>query len=383
LSQSRFSSGGASASSQLWKIPVRVAHGGRLTTLLLDTPQRSLDLGPCSAQPAIVNAGGNGFYRTAYDADTLRAATRRFGDLPDTDRATLLSDSFALMQSGRIGLPGYLEVLQALPAVQDSSRTTLWSLARSQLDFLDTALAGGPAQEKLRAIARELLAPQLAQLGWTPAPNEDEQTAELRGTLVTLLAKFDHAPTIAQAQRAFDDDDAGTRPLPAALREPVTQAVGRHADAARFERLLARLKAAQGEEERWMYARALASGRDPQRAERLLASALEQVAPANIAASIPGLVAEFSPFGEQAYRFSLEHWPALAELAGTWGRQFLLPGAAEGFNTPEAAQRLTEDQRRLAGADADTLAAQEAENIRLRAAVRAREAPGLEKGLAD
>jgi hypothetical protein len=62
---------------------------------------------------------------------------------------------------------------------------------------------------------------------------------------------------------------------------------------------------------------------------------------------------------------------------------FLLPGAARGFSTAEQAARLGEDQRRNAGVDGDSLAAREAEAIRLRAAVKAREAPGLERAPAD
>jgi hypothetical protein len=61
----------------------------------------------------------------------------------------------------------------------------------------------------------------------------------------------------------------------------------------------------------------------------------------------------------------------------------VLPGAARGFSTAEQADRLVEDQRRNAGADGDLPAAQEAEAIRLRAAVSAREAPGLERARAD
>ena len=198
-----------------------------------------------------------------------------------------------------------------------------------------------------------------------------------------MLAKFDHAPTIAQAIRAFDDDDAGTHRLPASLREPVTLATGMHADRAHFDRLLARLKAAQGEEDRLLYAKALAAGRDAARAEELLAASLAGVAPANVASSLPGLVAQFSPFGELAYRYTLANWGRLAELAGSWGRQFLLPKASAGFSEAESAARLVEDQRRVAGADGDKLGAQEAENIRLRAAVKAREAPQLEKALVD
>jgi hypothetical protein len=62
---------------------------------------------------------------------------------------------------------------------------------------------------------------------------------------------------------------------------------------------------------------------------------------------------------------------------------YLLPSAAAAFSEPEHARRLVDDQRNVAGANGDALAAQEAENIRLRAAVKAREAPGLERALAD
>ncbi len=383
LAQSRFSIAGPSSSAQLWKIPVRYLRGRQEATVLLDGAQRTLDLGACSDEPVVVNAGGRGFYRVAYAADALQALTRHFVDLPQADRVQLLSDTFALMQSGRLPLQSYLDVLEALPRVTDSSRTMLWSLAGAQLDFLDTAMAGRPAKRQVRAIGRNLLAPQLVQLTWTPAPKEDEQTAELRGTLIALLARFDHAPTIEQANRAFDEDDAGIKKLPASRREPVTVATGMHADGPHFERLLERLKAAPGEEERWTLAKALASGRDARRADQLLAASLAGVAPANVASSIPGLVARRSPFGEQAYAYTLDNWKPLAELAGSWGRMYLLPGAAAGFSTPEQTGRLVEDQRRAAGANGDLLAAQGAENIRLRAAVKAREAPQLEGRLAD
>jgi aminopeptidase N len=383
LTQSRFTNAGPSGAAQLWKIPLRYTRGKRAATLLLEGAQRTVAVGDCSDVPVVVNAGGVGFYRVAYEADALATLTRRFVDLGQADRVSLLSDAFALVQAGRLPLQPYLDILQSLPRIDDASRTMLWSVARTQLDFLDVALAGRPAQKRLRAIGRDLLAPQLAQLTWTPAPKEDEQTAELRGDLIASLARFDHAPTIAQATRAFDDDDAGTAKLPASLRRPVTLAAGMHADRARFERLLARLAKAAGEEERWMLASALAAGRDAQRAEELLAVSLKGLVPANVSSVIPGLVARLSPFGDQAYRYALDNWQPLAELTGTGGRAYVLPGAARGFSTAEQADRLVEDQRRNAGVDGDMLAAREAAAIRLRAAVQAREAPGLERARAD
>jgi hypothetical protein len=59
---------------------------------------------------------------------------------------------------------------------------------------------------------------------------------------------------------------------------------------------------------------------------------------------------------------------------------FLLPEAALGSTDPGLAARLLEDQRRNAGADGDAMAAQAADQVRLRAALRVRVAPELERG---
>ncbi|HEY0855498.1 MAG TPA: M1 family metallopeptidase [Albitalea sp.] len=385
LRQSRFTTSGALAGAEpaalapLWKIPLRLAQGSSHRNVLLDRPEQSFTLGACSDEPLIANAGGVGFYRVAYSDAALRVLTRRFASLAPADRVTLLSDSFARMQAGQLGMPAYTALLQALPQVADTSRGVLWSLASTQLDFLDIALKGTPAQQQLHELARSLLAPQLGRLGWAPRPTEDTLTSKLRATLIEQLAKFDHPSTVQQALRLFDDDDTGRARLPASIRSAVVRAAGMHADRARFESLLARLKSAAGEEDRWMFAVALASGRDAARAEQLLAAALQGVAPANIASALPGMVARHSPFGELAYRVTASNWQRFADLAGNWGKGHLLPQAAQGFSDAGNAARLIEDQRDKAGPDGAVPAAREAEQIHLRAAVRARDAAGPEK----
>jgi hypothetical protein len=95
----------------------------------------------------------------------------------------------------------------------------------------------------------------------------------LRGTLIEQLARFDDAATVREAMRLFDRDEAGT-PIPASIRAAVVRAVGQHADRAHFDRLVARLKAADSEEDRQLYRAALASGRDAARAAELLDACL-------------------------------------------------------------------------------------------------------------
>jgi hypothetical protein len=97
-----------------------------------------------------------------------------------------------------------------------------------------------------------------------------------------------------------------------------------HADRARFDQLMARFKAAGGEEDRWVYARALSGGRDEQRARELMAASLAGVTAPNIAIALPGLVGSQSPFGALAYNLSLS-------TGTSWRRSLAMPcGAASG-----------------------------------------------------
>ena len=101
----------------------------------------------------------------------------------------------------------------------------------------------------------------------------------------------------------------------------------------------------------------------------------------NVASHIPGLIGEESPLGDMAYGFTLANWEPLAALAGTIGKTWLLPAAASRFNDLARAERLMADQRRTAGEDGTSPAARIADQIRLRAVVKRRDAASAEKQL--
>ena len=378
LTQQRFGfDAGASPSTQRWQIPLRVARRTGVTTLLQTQPEQRFRLPGCSTEPLVLNAGGAGFYRVAYDAGQREALQRGYARLAPTDQVTLLSDTFALAQGGELPMAAYFDLLAALPRVQGAGRDMLAAQAGDSLVLLDDALARTPAQPALRAAARALLAPEFARLGWWPRAEDGAESLALRANLIERLVRFDDIGVIEQALRAFDRDAGGQQALPASIRAAVVRAVGMHADKSHFDALLARLKSASGEEERWLYAGALAGGRDEARAGEFLQVALADTLPPNIATSIPGMVARRSPLGALAYRFALDHWPALAERAGRDGRKWLLPTAAEGFNSAADADRLRQDQQRLAGADGEALAASRAARVELLARIQQREAAAL------
>jgi aminopeptidase N len=371
----------AAASSALprWEIPVRLARGSEVSTVLLTGARQQVELPGCGDAPLVANAGGIGYYRVKYDAEQARALAQRFTRLSPGDQVTLVSDAFALAQAGEQPIANWLALVAQVPQVAGAARATLFELSGAGFRVLDEALAGTPTQPLLRAAARRMLAPELARLGWSERRGDDSQTRKLRGALIARLARFDDAATIAEARQRFDADEAGRAPLAASIRSQVLEAAGMHADRARFDQLMARFKAAGGEEDRWAYANALASGRDEQRAKELLAAALAGVTPPNIATALPALVSAQSPFGELAYGFTLEHWDELAQIAGNgmWGRLWLLPGAASRFTGLAQAARLIDDQQRKAGVDGAIPAARTAARIALLAVVRQRDAAAL------
>ncbi len=375
---------GAPPGARLWKIPVLLARGSEVSTVVLDAARAETELPGCTDEPVLANAGGKGFYRVAYDAPALAALAARFTALQPADQVVLLSDTFALAQAGQLPMASYFSLLAALPGVQGAARATLFSMAGAAVDQLDSALAGTAAQARVRAAGRALFGPELARVSWVPQAQDEPQVEKLRGLLITRLARWDDGDAVARAKQLFAQDEAGQAPLPASIRAAVIEAVGTHSDRMLFDQLVARLKGAASEEDRWMYASALASGRDAGRGKELLAASLKAWAPPNIAASIPGMVAERSPLGVLAYDFTLANWDRLAKLAGgNWaGSSWLLPSAANRFNDRARAARLVADQQRKAGPDGAVPAARVSAEIELLAAVRQREAQTLEKQLA-
>jgi len=384
LKQRRFSVGPELLPAQTWKIPVRLSRGEEHETVMLEKPELSVVLPGCSKQPLVANGGGLGFYRVEYTAPDLERLTHAFPSLSSVDRVSLLGDTFALAQAGRVPMSSYFSILASLPTIRDGSRAKLHSMAFMALNFLDEAMAGTPAQASIRSAGRSLLSPTLAALGWEANPGEDTETTRLRSSLIWILAGFDDEAVVEKATSLFDSDVEGKARLPASTRWAVVQAVGSHSDRPHFDRLLASLKTAKGEEDRQMYARALASGRDPDRARECLAFSLAGELPSNLAASIPGLVGSASPNGVLAYEFTHGHWADLAALAGSnlGGQTWLLPTAASTFNEVSWARRLVEDQKAKAGPDGASPAQITATRIELLAFIRERDAAPLEKYLA-
>lgn len=384
LRQNRFSAQPEPLAGGPWQIPLRLARGSQVQSLLMTRPEQTLTLPGCTPLPLLANAGGRGYYRVDADPGLRAGLAAAFATLAPADRVALLSDSNALAIAGRRPMAEHLGLLGALPQARDSSRAALYALGLTQWRELDIALDGSPAQAPLRAAAQALFGPELERLGWQLAPGEDSETQTLRADLIHRLAGFGHAATLAAAHARFGAALEGTAEVPPSIRPALLYAAGRDASEAEFNALLAALRASDSQEERRVLLAALTAGTDPLRAQRLLDETLSGRLPNDISSSLPGKLGGAPALSALAYDFVVAHWDKFSQLAGEGpfgGRYWLLPSAAGASSDPALAHRLVADQQRLAGAAGSAAAAQAAAKIDNRSRLREREAPALAAAL--
>jgi puromycin-sensitive aminopeptidase len=181
LRQERFSFDEEASDPTLFVVPVAVRVGSELRQVLLSEAEATIDLGGAAQDVVVVNAGGAGFMRVAYD-DTLRArlSGRALESLNTVERYNLVDDANAAFVAGRLSAPALLTFLEGFGGERSLA---VWQAVVAGLGRL-SRLIDGPAREPFEARVRTLVAPALASLGWAPVEGETDLQAKLRGLLI-------------------------------------------------------------------------------------------------------------------------------------------------------------------------------------------------------
>ncbi len=368
LAQERFTLNDLKAAPLAWNVPVILADGaGRRRTVLLEQNSQKLRLERCGAM--LANAGDSGYYRSQYDDRNFRRLALALKRLPAPDRLRLLSDTLALAQAGRADATRYLALVENLGAETDR---TIWDHVTGALRFL-RELIDSPGDQAVfdRYVARLLEAP-FASVGWDPRPGEPADTGLLRRSLIEALGRAGHEAVVREAQSRFAA--RAEKPIDAAIRPAVLNIVGRYADPAAFEALLERMRSATDMTDKWEAQSALRQVRDPSLLRRLMELMLTDELPPSDAVFNLTHIGDDSGRVEVGWRFVLEHLPAVLAKASPRGRPHVLPDAASAFSDAARADELLALTRTHLDATALYQAEKAADWIRLKAAVKAREA---------
>ncbi len=220
---------------QRWAIPVHVRVGATTSTLLLDGDSASLRLDSDSNGPIVVNAGGHGFYRVAYD-DELRGrlTADAIASLSTLERYNLVDDAWAATVAGRMSAAELLGLLNGFAGEREHS---VWQAISIALRGLGRLLDAGSTREAFRMQVRSLATPALDALG-EPTADEADLTSKFRGLLVGLTGILgDDAGVQARCREWFDAASNDPAAVDPELISAATSVVAACGDAAVYEQL--------------------------------------------------------------------------------------------------------------------------------------------------
>jgi puromycin-sensitive aminopeptidase len=380
LSQQRFRylrGAGEAGPGEVWRVPVHVraktASGARSVRRVLSAAETRVEL-PGPPRWVVMNADGDGFYRTRYSAALLsRLAADLHGVLSPIERLVLVDDTWAVTLAGLSPVSEYLDLTARFRGEDDRN---VWSVVLEGLTTLERVVVAED-RPALAALVRDRVGPAVAALGASPAPGEAEVRRELRADLLRALGTLgDDRAAQAEARRLagrYREDPAAVDASLAAAAIAVTAHAGGEAEYAAF---LEQFRTTPSPQDRWRYLFALARFREPAMVRRTQQMTLEgTIRPADGPYALRQMLLTVDA-RESTWRFVVEHWDAFAKRFTQAGLATLCEGLV-GLATPELERSVREffAARRIS-LGGNTLE-RELERLRIAVSFREREAAAL------
>ena len=255
LEQSRALPLGSDGSAQrLWRTPVCVRYEAgeqsRRECMLLESESSDWTLEQADGCPKWImpNAGGDGYYYTAYGDAMLEPLVADGGRvLTDAERLSVAGDVRAGFEMGI--LPARTALTLAEQFANDPERAVveqLTGLAAKVRMLLDASEL--PAY---RRWVRDTFGARARDLGWTPLDGEDAETRLLRNSLVPFVATAGRdAELLAEARELANRWLADRQAVPAELVSGILAAATTEGDAELFDKLRGALDQEQDRRDR-------------------------------------------------------------------------------------------------------------------------------------
>jgi len=304
LRQQRFGFDSETSDDTTWLIPIHYAHAGEVNTWLDRGGGELISLTDPDG-PVVVNAGGHGFFRVAYDAALRSRLTPEIvAGLDTLERYNLVDDAWNEVVAGRLAAADYLGFVEGFGGERELAvwQAILVGLRGAGRLLDDDAL---PA---FQARVRALLAPVVADLG-EPVEGEDDLRAKLRGNLTAALAVLgDDADTQARGRQLYDQSVTDTAAVDPELVSAATSIVASTGDESDFDRLLAGYQAATTPQDQLRHLTSLAEFDDEGLVLRTCELAMSpDVKTQNAPFLLAGCIANRN-HGAAAWRFVRQHW---------------------------------------------------------------------------
>ncbi len=274
LSQQRFLvDGSADNSNQLWVIPVCIkTDDNKPFCQLLGERQQVVPVVGCASW-VLTNANAVGYYRTQYESDGLKKLSDvALTGLTTAERMSLVQDEAALVRAGKDKVGSLLDLISALSRDQERALMDSYAFA---LDSIDNYLVTAADRETYHSWLRAAFRPMLANVGWTPAAGESDDTHGLRADLVIILGLVAQDPdTIREATRLARQYLQNPNSVDPTLAQSILLVAARAGDAALLNEYLAAMPHMTAPEQYYNVGGALSEFRGPELAGRVLELAI-------------------------------------------------------------------------------------------------------------
>ena len=253
----------------VWHVPLvvrsGVAEGGPEHRMVLDEPAARM---AGEGGPVLVNAGGHGFYRVAYETSLRAGLLAGIGSTAPLERYALVDDTWALVLCGDLPATEATGLLERLVEVGEED-LSIWELGLGIVDGLRRAVAPGD-RIFVDRWTRELLEPLGDRLGQEPHRSDDARRRALRGHVFGAmgLAGDTHVIERAPALLAASIEDPAS--LDPSLAAGALRVVAHRADAAQMDTILDRFHTGVTPQEQVRFLYAAAGVTDPEQFARYL-----------------------------------------------------------------------------------------------------------------
>ena len=326
LAQGRFAVDDSGKAGGTWHVPVTVAamNGANPWQGLVSADKPGETRMPAGSVP-VVNFSQTGYFRTLYDAESLKRVAVHFAALKPANQASLLDDSLALGEAGDEPMADFLTLTSGIDS--DMDPVVLDSVVE-RLQGLNFYYEGLPAQAAYKTYVRRVLQPLAAKLGWAAAPGEDGNVTVLRSDLLLAMGQMDDPTVVREARSRFLQYVKDPLSLSGDQRHVVLRIVADHADAATWDQLRTLAKAtSSGLEKRELYV-LLGSAHDPVLAKKALDLSLTDEAPITARPAILGAASRY--YSDLALDFLAAHYDYFAPFLEPTTRARFAPRLAYG-----------------------------------------------------
>jgi len=324
--------------AQKWTLPVCFKTAQDAKDCELITPTASSLPVPASGL-FFANAGGKGYYRSAYaPAQYAALVSQAETGLTPTERISLTGDEWAQVRANKVTVGDYLNLVAALKT--DPNAEVLSEISGPIGVIADQVASTKEERDALGAWVYHNFSPEYAKLG-PPAPGDSPNTRELRAQLLSLVAdRGNDADLLSQARHVADQFLSDPASVDPTLGQAALEVAAEYGDAALFDRLQKVYETSTDPEQQENALRLLVQFDNPALLERALEYSVSSNVRNQDSAIQFSIALQIPENHEQAWKFIKMHWEQVrAELTTDMGS--ILVGSTGNFCSAEARDDVT------------------------------------------